>query len=77
MRKPRLTTLRRSGRDREWREIQEHGRFDMHIWLDLSNAEAMVDAIVAALSDLTPRTPQAIGPAAGRSVSVSSNWTRR
>jgi zinc transport system substrate-binding protein len=35
-------------------QIQEHGFFDMHIWLDPSNAQAMVDAIVAALSDSDP-----------------------
>lgn len=29
----------------------EDGQFDMHIWLDPHNAAAMVDAIVAALSD--------------------------
>jgi zinc transport system substrate-binding protein len=32
----------------------EHGRFDMHIWLDPHNAEAMVNAIIAALSDADP-----------------------
>ena len=32
----------------------EHGAFDMHLWLDPHNAEAMVDAIVAALSDADP-----------------------
>lgn len=32
----------------------EHGRFDMHIWLDPHNAEAMVNAMVAALSDADP-----------------------
>lgn len=32
----------------------DHGRFDMHIWLDPHNAEAMVNAIVAALSDADP-----------------------
>jgi zinc transport system substrate-binding protein len=35
-------------------KVQEHGRFDMHIWLDPHNAEAMVNAIVAALSDSDP-----------------------
>jgi zinc transport system substrate-binding protein len=34
--------------------MPEHGRFDMHIWLDPHNAEAMVNAIVAALSDADP-----------------------
>ena len=32
----------------------EHGRFDMHVWLDPHNAEAMVGAIVAALSEADP-----------------------
>jgi zinc transport system substrate-binding protein len=32
----------------------EHGRFDMHIWLDPHNAGAMVDAIVAGLSEADP-----------------------
>lgn len=32
----------------------EHGRFDLHVWLDPRNAEAMVDAIVAALSEVDP-----------------------
>ena len=62
MRKPRPTTLRRSGRDLSGAQIQEHGFFDMHIWLDLSNAQAMVDAIVAALSDLTPERLKLSGP---------------
>ncbi len=31
-----------------------HGEFDMHLWLDPHNAEAMVGAIVAALSQADP-----------------------
>jgi zinc transport system substrate-binding protein len=31
-----------------------HGQFDMHVWLDPRNAEAMVGAIVATLSDADP-----------------------
>jgi zinc transport system substrate-binding protein len=38
----------------EQEAIHEHGRFDMHIWLDPHNADAMVNAIVAALSDADP-----------------------
>jgi zinc transport system substrate-binding protein len=42
--------------EREDREAHahEHGRFDLHVWLDPRNAEAMVDAIVAALSEVDP-----------------------
>ena len=65
MRKPRPTTLRRSGRDPSGAQIQEYGFFDMHIWLDPSNAQAMVDAIVAALSDLTPERLKLSGPRPG------------
>jgi zinc transport system substrate-binding protein len=32
----------------------EHGQFDMHVWLDPHNAEAMVGAIVATLSETDP-----------------------
>jgi zinc transport system substrate-binding protein len=32
----------------------EHGQLDMHLWLDPANAQAMVDAIVAALSAADP-----------------------
>jgi zinc transport system substrate-binding protein len=35
-------------------DAHEHGRFDMHIWLDPHNAGAMVDAIVAGLSKADP-----------------------
>jgi zinc transport system substrate-binding protein len=31
-----------------------HGQFDMHLWLDPDNAEAMVGAIVAVLSEADP-----------------------
>lgn len=33
---------------------QEHGRVDLHVWLDPHNAVAMVEAIVAALSQADP-----------------------
>jgi zinc transport system substrate-binding protein len=33
---------------------REHGQFDMHVWLDPHNADAMVGAIVAALSEAAP-----------------------
>jgi zinc transport system substrate-binding protein len=35
-------------------EEHAHGRFDLHLWLDPRNAQAMVDAIVAALSATDP-----------------------
>jgi len=37
----------------------EHGVHDMHVWLDPTNAEAMVDAIVAALGRRDPANAQA------------------
>ncbi|WP_316976704.1 zinc ABC transporter substrate-binding protein [Shumkonia mesophila] len=38
---------------------EEHGAHDMHVWLDPTNAEAMVDAIVAALGRRDPANAQA------------------
>ena len=35
-------------------KAHEHGRFDMHLWLDPHNAAAMVDASVAALGAADP-----------------------
>jgi zinc transport system substrate-binding protein len=40
--------------DESEEDAHEHGRFDLHVWLDPRNAGAMVDAIVAALSEVDP-----------------------
>jgi zinc transport system substrate-binding protein len=40
--------------EHEDEHAHEHGWFDLHVWLDPRNAEAMVDAVVATLSEVDP-----------------------
>lgn len=40
--------------EHEGHEHEEHGETDMHFWLDPENAELMLDAIAAALSEADP-----------------------
>jgi zinc transport system substrate-binding protein len=40
--------------EHEHDEGHDHGQVDMHVWLDPQNAEVMVDAIAAALSEADP-----------------------
>jgi zinc transport system substrate-binding protein len=43
-----------AGPEHEDEHGHAHGEFDLHLWLDPHNAEAMVGAIVAALSEADP-----------------------
>lgn len=47
-------TLRGGARDHRGEGVHDHGKIDPHIWLDLANAQKMVDTILAALAGRDP-----------------------